>query len=43
MSNGLNGISPQVMLTTGPGRIVVILVPRNAGTVTPGFATFTVW
>lgn len=42
LSNGLNGIPPAATLNTGPGQVAVILLPMDAGTVTPGLATFRV-
>ncbi|MFD6160666.1 hypothetical protein ACFWF7_31200 [Nocardia sp. NPDC060256] len=42
LSDGLNGIPAQVSMVTGAGQVVVMVSPRQGGTVTPGFATLSV-
>ncbi|WP_405168181.1 hypothetical protein OG203_42790 [Nocardia sp. NBC_01499] len=42
LSDGLNGIPAQASIATGAGQVVVIVTSPQSGTVTPGFATFSV-
>ncbi|MFF2088186.1 hypothetical protein ACFVVM_30770 [Nocardia sp. NPDC058176] len=42
LSDGLHGFPPRAVIEPGPGQIALVLTSVSGGTITPGFATFSV-